>query len=416
MKQMLSMVLVLMLVCTFAMTAVATNFQLSASADAIEVGQQVVVTVALQETLTHENHFRNCQGELYYDPDVLTYVSHTMGVGYEDFNNAHLKNRKRVQFSKTAMNSDGYESIPAGTVLTVVFQAKETTTKDALTATVELKMSVMPIGMDAVQTHDSVSIQIRTGQAEKEESSAGTTETVTMTETKDGIVITTNSDALLPVTVPVEGVTYGSVIVILNEDGTETVVANTKMTENGLLFACPNRVTIKVVNLAKSFGDSKGDNWYNNAVDYVSARGIMKGMGNGNAFVPNGVTTRAQVWTMLARLSGVDTDNGNKENWYDTARTWAMQNGISDGTDANGEITREQLVTMLYRFSDGRGVSKSIAGFQDANQVSSWAQTAMEWAYGMGVMHGNADGTIHPKGDTTRSQLAQFFMNFIQNT
>ena len=416
MKRILSMTLALVLACTLAITAVATNFQISTSNDVIEVGQQVTVTVALKETLTHENHFRNCQGELYYDPDVLTYVSHTMGTGYEDFDNAHLKNRKRVQFSKTAMNSGGYESIPAGTVITVVFLAKETVTDSYLESTIALKISVMPVGMDAVQTNDSVSIKICARENENEGNDIITSETVTITETGSVIVITTNSEELVSVTVPVDGVTYGSVIVILNEDGTETIVANTKMTENGLLFDCPNRVTIKVVNLAKSFEDSKGDNWYNNAVNYVSARGIMKGMGNGNAFVPNGVTTRAQVWTMLARLSGVDTDNGNKENWYDTARTWAMQNGISDGTDANGEITREQLVTMLYRFSDGRGVSKSIAGFQDADQVSSWAQTAMEWAYGMGVMNGNADGTIHPKGDTTRSQLAQFFMNFIQNT
>ncbi len=238
----------------------------------------------------------------------------------------------------------------------------------------------------------------------------------THTEKTPAIVITTNSKEAVAVEVPVAQVASGSVVVLVNEDGTETVVADTKMTENGLVFDCPNGATVKVVDQAKSFADIKGNNWYNDAVDYVSARAIMKGMGNENEFVPTGVTTRAQVWTMLARLSGVDTDSGNQKNWYDTARAWAMQNNISDGTDANGEITREQLVTMLYRFVGAQGENKSIAGFQDAAQVSDWAQAAMEWAYGMGVMNGNADGTMNPKGDTTRSQLAQFFMNFIQNT
>ena len=72
-------------------------------------------------------------------------------------------------------------------------------------------------------------------------------------------------------------------------------------------------------------------------------------------------------------------------------------------------------MTMLYRFAGGHGVSKSIEAFKDVSQVSSWAFEAVEWAYGMGVMNGNADGTLDPKGNTARNQLAQFFMNFIQN-
>lgn len=231
------------------------------------------------------------------------------------------------------------------------------------------------------------------------------------------VIIKTNCKDLVPVEYAVDDVKPGHVIVIVNEDGTQTVVPTTKMTENGLVFYCENGVAVKVIYNAKNFTDIKGGKWYNNAVDFVSAREIMTGM-TATTFEPNGTTTRAQVWTMLARLAGVDT-TCTEGNWYDVARAWAMENGISDGTGANDSITREQLVTMLYRFAKfqgkAEGEAKSIADFSDADQVSSWAKVALEWAYGMGVMNGNADGTMNPKGNTTRAEMAQFFMNFIQN-
>ena len=227
------------------------------------------------------------------------------------------------------------------------------------------------------------------------------------------VTINTNYDEPIAVEVPVADVTPGCVIVIVDAEGNETVVANTKMTENGLVFNCADGATIKVEDKSISFADIKGENWYNDAVDFVSARGIMTGM-TATTFAQNGVTTRAQLWTMLARLSGVDT-TCTEGNWYDVARAWAMENGISDGTDANGELTREMLVTMLYRFVGETGESKSIADFSDAANASDWAKAALEWAYGEGVMNGNADGTMNPTGNTTRAQMAQFFMNFIQN-
>ena len=227
------------------------------------------------------------------------------------------------------------------------------------------------------------------------------------------ITVNTNSEKAVAVEVPVLNVTPGCVIVIVNADGTETIVTATKMTEDGLVFDCPDGATIKVVDNSKSFADIKGENWYNDAIDFVSARGIMTGM-TANTFAQNGVTTRAQLWTMLARLSGVDTTS-TEGNWYDVARAWAIENGISDGTNADGELTREMLVTMLYRFIGETGESKSIEGFSDAANASDWAKAALEWAYGEGVMNGNADGTMNPAGETTRAQMAQFFMNFIQN-
>ena len=466
MKKVLAVVFAAIVLCGVATTTANAFWGMDTDSELVEVGQIFSVTVSLNKTLTHDNNFRNCQGELYYDPDVLTYVSHTMGSGYEDFDSAHISNRNRVQFSKTAANSAGYEKIPAGTVISVMFRANEALTEEYLTSMLDLNISVMPVGADPVQSNCSVTVKICRakeevpGQENGEMPGESKTETPadkegTVTGNNDGshlivelnlsegairemiqnddpvrlpieilrsskedsnspvVTIITNYEEPVAVEVPVSDVSCGTVVVVLNADGTEMVVSDTKMTENGLVFVCCDGMSVRIINKAREYADINGANWFNNAVDFVSARGIMKGMTE-NEFVPAGVTTRAQVWVMLARLSGVDTSKNNWKNWYDSAREWAMKNGISDGNDPNGKVTREQLVTMLHRFAGSPYESKSIHTFLDADQVSPWAQAAMEWAYGVGVMNGNADGTLNPKGDTARNQLAQFFMNFIQ--
>ena len=94
--------------------------------------------------------------------------------------------------------------------------------------------------------------------------------------------------------------------------------------------------------------DVKADDWFAKEVAYVYENKLMNGVG-GNAFDPNGSVSRAMVWTTLARLEGVNT--ANSDPWYLAGQNWAMATGVSDGTDPNGNITREQLVTMLYRYA-----------------------------------------------------------------
>ena len=94
--------------------------------------------------------------------------------------------------------------------------------------------------------------------------------------------------------------------------------------------------------------DVKADDWFAKEVAYVYENKLMNGVGN-NAFDPNGSVSRAMVWTTLARLEGVNTTGSNP--WYLAGQNWAMVTGVSDGTEPNGNITREQLVTMLYRYA-----------------------------------------------------------------
>ncbi len=246
----------------------------------------------------------------------------------------------------------------------------------------------------------------------QEEVPDDTVDGIEITKQPDGsLLIHTGCEGSIPVEIPVEGVKPGHVVAIVNEDGTESIISDTRMTERGLIINCADGAIVKVIDNAKSFTDIIGNNWYNNAVDFVTARGIMNGMGD-SAFGPGSTTTRVQVWAMLARLSGVDAYGAE---WAAIARQWAMENNVSDGERANDNITRQELVTMLYRFVGGEGAAKSIEDFQDAAQVAGWAKDAVEWAVGTGVMKGNADNTLNPAGNATRAEMAQFFMNFIQN-
>ena len=96
-----------------------------------------------------------------------------------------------------------------------------------------------------------------------------------------------------------------------------------------------------------------------------------------------------------------------------------MENGISDGTNHDGEITREQLAVMLHRFMGEPEHDHEIDHFHDHHETSDWAREGKEWAVGNKIINGkgNADGTLSldPTGEASRAEVAQMFMNFIKN-
>lgn len=158
------------------------------------------------------------------------------------------------------------------------------------------------------------------------------------------------------------------------------------------------------------FTDVAPGAWYYDAVAYVSENGLMNGVDTG-IFDPDGSLTRAMVWTILARIEGAYTEGG--ETWYAKARDWAMETGVSDGTDAMGAITREQLVTMLWR-SRGEPVVDFLLTARDADSISSWAYEAMRWAVSEGIIEGDENGFISPAATATRAQAAAIIMRFIE--
>lgn len=175
----------------------------------------------------------------------------------------------------------------------------------------------------------------------------------------------------------------------------------------------PSKPSTPAVPEAPSFTDISG-HWATDAIEYAVANGLMNGVGNGR-FAPNEHTTRGMIVTILARLEGVDTSKGGT--WYEAGQQWAMKLGISDGTNMDGQITREQLATMLYRYAQLKGydvsTSASLNAFTDASSVSDWAVEAMQWAVGTGLMEGN-NNQLSPTAPATRAQVATLLMRFIE--
>ncbi len=164
-----------------------------------------------------------------------------------------------------------------------------------------------------------------------------------------------------------------------------------------------------------SFTDVPSGSWYADAVNYVSEKGLMNGTSK-NGFSPNATTTRGMIVTILARVEGVNT-NGTP--WYAAGQKWAMDNGISDGTNMTGEVTREQLAAILYRYAKLKGYdtskSNKLDSFKDADKVSSWAVEAMQWANAEGLINGKSNSMLDPQGKATRAETAAILMRFMEN-
>ena len=158
------------------------------------------------------------------------------------------------------------------------------------------------------------------------------------------------------------------------------------------------------------FYDVTARDWYYSAVKYVYEKGLMDGVDVG-VFAPNDTLTRAMVWTIIARAEGVDTTGG--ATWYAKAQEWVTAKGISDGENPSAAITRQELVTMLYRLAGEPAVSGTITA-PDAASVSTWATDAMTWAMNIGLVEGDENGAVTPTATATRAQAAALIMRYLE--
>ena len=163
-----------------------------------------------------------------------------------------------------------------------------------------------------------------------------------------------------------------------------------------------------------TFTDVAGNAWYASAVNYAVDKGLMNGTGD-NQFSPEAATTRGMIVTILARLDGKNTSGTP---WYQAGQRWAMEYEISDGTNMTGAITREQLVTMLFRYAVKNGLeavtlSENLTQFTDASDISAWAVSAMQWAVGQGLIQGS-NGLLRPQANASRAEVATILMRFCE--
>jgi hypothetical protein len=175
------------------------------------------------------------------------------------------------------------------------------------------------------------------------------------------------------------------------------------------------------------YRDVYADDWYSDEVEYCTRGGLMNGMDAG-IFAPDRNTTRAEFAMVLYRLEGCPEGNMYdpftdviKGGWYQKAVAWAYRSGVVKGVtettfEPDGNITREQMVTMLYRYANRVVKTKTSAplnGFGDAWAVSDYALAPMQWAVGVGVING-MNGQLNPQGYTTRAQIARVLQQFCE--
>lgn len=156
------------------------------------------------------------------------------------------------------------------------------------------------------------------------------------------------------------------------------------------------------------FVDVHRTQWFYDSIYYVWSNDMMEG-DSATTFNPDGTMTRAMFWAVLGRMDG-QTITGT--NWVEQARNWAMREGVSDGTNPNDFVTREQMVTMLWRYAGEKNGSANLNRYTDSGSVSGYAVEAMRWAIGNGVIQGVTSTTLAPKANATRAECATIFMRF----
>ena len=167
--------------------------------------------------------------------------------------------------------------------------------------------------------------------------------------------------------------------------------------------------------------------WYHEAIDFVVSQNLMRGMSD-TLFQPDGNMTRAQMVTVLYRLADTPTVEGSVPftdvkagQFYSDALVWAYENGIAKGmTDQrfapHTSVTREQMVVFFARFAQLNGQTVEAKGdlsnYHDANAVSNYARESMTWAVETGLIQGVTTTTLSPKATSTRAQIAEVLLRY----
>lgn len=290
---------------------------------------------------------------------------------------------------------------PDGSSIVSVTQKNGTVTNVTTTASGEVKTEVI-LSTSAINSAEQYGnptpLPITSVQVTRDIASASTITVETATGRQARIAI--------PVTAP----TAGTVAMIIKADGSAEVVKASVAGTDCLIVEVPSGTTVKVVDNAKDFSDIAQDTWYADAVDFASARGLFSGT-SATTFSPELPMTRAMLMTVLANFDNAQLERGST--WYEKSVEWAIERGISDGTNPEANITREQLVVMLWRYFGSPQASENLTGFTDLGEINGYAQDAMRWAVERGVLNGFGDGRLGPQEQTTRAQIATVFQHLL---
>lgn len=242
----------------------------------------------------------------------------------------------------------------------------------------------------------------------------------------DRVTITPKPDEGFEVDeVVVEDADGNEIEVIQNQDGTYSFTQPDGKVTITVTFRCDGGELCPSDHLT----DVEEDGWYHDAVDYVVEHGIMEGM-SPTTFAPRRELTRAEVVQVLYNLEGRPDVTGENiftdtaKHWAVDPITWAATTGVVDGYGddtfrPNNPVSRQEFAQMLYRYAKYKGYDLAAEGdlsqFPDSGKIGEWAEVAMKWANGEGLIQGHENGTIDPTGTTIRAQAASILMRFDLN-
>lgn len=239
------------------------------------------------------------------------------------------------------------------------------------------------------------------------------------------VSVQNNTSRPLSVTIPVNGANT-VVAVRTDPDGNETVIPYSVVDENGLRVKVePGTQALRLVDNAKDFTDVPDSHWAAETVDFVSSRELFNGMGSTGTFAPAAPMDRAMMTTVLWRLAEkpdavlVDLfDDVVSGSYYEQAVAWGVAAGVVKGTDngfePNTPVTRETLAVMLYRAAGSPAVVDEMPRrFTDGAQVAPWAQEAMIWCIQNDIIKGYPDNTLGAKNAATRAEVATMLQRFV---
>ena len=229
------------------------------------------------------------------------------------------------------------------------------------------------------------------------------------------VTVTLPSSTSAKVEIPVKNVTSGTVAVLVKADGTEEIIKTTLTTENGVAVTLADSDTVKIVDNSKDFDDVSNQYWGASYIDFATSRNLFSGT-SATTFAPETVMTRSMIVTVLASYDGANTAASDGEAWYAAGQQWAMENGISDGTNMDGNLNREQLALMLWNYAGKPAPTGNLNSFVDAGDTSDWAAQAMAWAVENGLISGMGNNALDPQGLATRAQVATIMSQFVALT
>lgn len=121
------------------------------------------------------------------------------------------------------------------------------------------------------------------------------------------------------------------------------------------------------------------------------------------------------IWSVLYRQNVDNAADSASGKWYENAQKWAQENNLSDGSNPTGDISRQQLVTILWRAAGSPKADGTLASYADASSVANYAKEALAWAVKAGIVSGTDAKNLSPESDASRAQVAAILMRYLQN-